>query len=1000
INLSYSNFRNCVNHVSNKFKGVIDKVNVNDKGFCSVGFLSNSDQHYLINLFALMQLNLTPLALSPRNSVPILVHLLKEAKCDYLFYDEHLKHDAEQCLKEYPELKILPLIKLSDYATINYESVEPLIKLNEDQVKDHIVQIIHSSGSTAAPKLNYLSNTYFNRIIVNERKVQDVTNFFGLGLICAPFFHIYGLSLIVRAFFNTSSIGLPRSNQNPTMVLEDIQTYNATYLIMLPYLLKQMKEHCDDDNKAWSVLSKLNVIQSGGAPIPKEVGDEYVNHNIKVQSSYGATEIGCIAYSSIESLTKDYNVLIFNNHVNYSIVNRDEIENTCEIVIDKNESILSSWVIKDPNDTVYNIGDVYKIIEYNEEKHELKAEVIGRCNDTIIHLTGEKTNPVPIEQTIMDCPYVDKCLVYGRGKLNNCCLISLNYDNIKKIPLLKVHNSIFEQIEKANQDCPSHSRVLTDLVAILPLEMDKGFEVTAKGNVIRKKSEVVFKEEIEQVYRQFESEDAGINQDEGIELKESDSLINLIPSIFQSITNKHIDVDDKFFDNGLDSLSAVKFRNTLIKKGYKVRVNDLYEHDTANKLTNYLLDSRDDKSDTKNSDVQPLSYYQKLVDDLLEEYKVDTTLPTNKRSIAQNDSKYVLVTGANGSLGSFIVNSLVQRDDVAKVYAMVRAKTSEQSTKRIQDSFRDKKIELTQQQYDKIEALPYNNEDVNLGLNTEQFEQIQQNVNVVYHVAWKMDFLKGVLDFKDCIQSTVNLLRLCAISSKKAAFNFTSTVGATFPVIETVDIDEKPLGTKLKNASACNGYNLSKLLSEQICFNWSGYYDFDLDIYRVGQISGDISNGVWNTKEHMPLMIKGSQVMKMIPEKVSEGVSWIPVDYAANGMVEIYFNPKNSHKNTISHIVNPKVFPWDQVIEALAKSGIKFSVVENTHFINELKNNPTYMDVDVNPLASLTDFFQEVLTNETHSFHMLTENTVKLSESIKTCPAVDHVLLSKYIQHW
>ncbi|CAG8848216.1 9577_t:CDS:1, partial [Racocetra persica] len=125
--------------------------------------------------------------------------------------------------------------------------------------------------------------------------------------------------------------------------------------------------------------------------------------------------------------------------------------------------------------------------------------LLGRVDDTLIHTTGEKTNPVPMEDTIRLNEFVKHTVVVGHNRPFNCLLIELDVDCLKNTPLLEIIKSIFDSVHQANINCPSHSRILDEMVYILPFE-GKMLPRTVKNNIQRKKVEMEFKDEIEMLY--------------------------------------------------------------------------------------------------------------------------------------------------------------------------------------------------------------------------------------------------------------------------------------------------------------------------------------------------------------------------------------------------------------------------------------------------------------------------------------------------------------------
>lgn len=57
-------------------------------------------------------------------------------------------------------------------------------------------------------------------------------------------------------------------------------------------------------------------------------------------------------------------------------------------------------------------------------------------------------------------------------------------------------------------------------------------------------------------------------------------------------------------------------------------------------------------------------------------------------------------------------------------------------------------------------------------------------------------------------------------------------------------------------------------------------------VFRVGQLSGDTRNGVWNAREAWPLMLSTGRLTGCLPALPAEPLGWLPVDVAARAFVE------------------------------------------------------------------------------------------------------------------
>ncbi|CAG8814959.1 18181_t:CDS:2, partial [Racocetra persica] len=124
----------------------------------------------------------------------------------------------------------------------------------------------------------------------------------------------------------------------------------------------------------------------------------------------------------------------------------------------RRNSILAN--IKETTDNGdYRVGDFF----IEAKKGSGLYLLLGRVDDTLIHTTGEKTNPVPMENTICLNKFVRHAVVIGHNRPLNSLLIELDFDRLKNTPFLEITKSIFDSIHQANINCPSHSRIFDEM---------------------------------------------------------------------------------------------------------------------------------------------------------------------------------------------------------------------------------------------------------------------------------------------------------------------------------------------------------------------------------------------------------------------------------------------------------------------------------------------------------------------------------------------------------
>ena len=144
------------------------------------------------------------------------------------------------------------------------------------------------------------------------------------------------------------------------------------------------------------------------------------------------------------------------------------------------------------------------------------------------------------------------------------------------------------------------------------------------------------------------------------------------------------------------------------------------------------------------------------------------------------------------------------------------------------------------------------------------------SVNMIFHVAWRLDFNLGVNAFERSVRSTRALVDFARKSpnASNLRFIFTNSVGSAWswdsamrgPVPEQL-IEDPGV------AVGGGGYGQAKYAAERVLAA-SGVPFCSV---RVGQISGDAPRGSWATTDWFPILVKTSLALSALPsdEQVS-----------------------------------------------------------------------------------------------------------------------------------
>ncbi len=143
----------------------------------------------------------------------------------------------------------------------------------------------------------------------------------------------------------------------------------------------------------------------------------------------------------------------------------------------------------------------------------------------------------------------------------------------------------------------------------------------------------------------------------------------------------------------------------------------------------------------------------------------------------------------------------------------------------------------------------------------------------------------GVQSFEQQhVKGTFNLLNLClsVTTPTPAKLFFCSSVSAAAGTPLPATIPE----TYLTNLSYAQnmGYARSKMVTETIVKAAAEQTGMNARVLRVGQIVGDTQNGLWNSNEAVPLMIRSAVTFGALPalEEVMSPMKTFILCYGSN----------------------------------------------------------------------------------------------------------------------
>ncbi|KAK7713952.1 putative NRPS-like protein biosynthetic cluster [Botryosphaeria dothidea] len=911
----------------------------------TIGLLGVSNLEYIITFLAAQRLGLTTLFFSIRLSDAGFAHLIEKTECQAVIVQSRYQAAMERAQTATGgSLVVVPMFEgtyLFNPAIMN--AMKPL-DLHFDPVREKEIPggIIHSSGSSGLPKP---VPTWWHRWLpfLDDR---DVHKAFDNALITAPLYHGYGILNLMRtvvfggrmAFMNAN---LPITGQQ---VLTALAASKCTCLLTVPYTLKLVA----DIPGAIDKMKALDMVQFGGSACPDELGDRLVAAGVTLGNSFGATETGGVMVRSRDQ----WNWLVPLPHAEPFMEFEHEGGGVYHLVL--KPGLESKYFATRP-DGSYDTKDLFRPHPTDPKKWKY----VSRKDDTIVLVNGEKANPVPLEEAVKQHPDVQMAVGFGTQR-DFLGMIVIPELRAASVPKQEMVERIWPRLEGANKIVPAYARISKD--AVIVKDAGTPFPLTEKTTLKRAAFIQQFAGDIDAFYARMAG--GGVEQHQQprdrSEAGMRDLVRRTVRETLQLQDASELTDDADFFLLGMDSLQATQVRNVLAKElsvgADELPQNVAFDNPSVTRMAQFLVQMKQGAATS--------SSQEEVAMGLVKKYSQFPAI-NRKQTTRRPEKEVVVLTGATGSLGVHILNTLLHHPSVQRVYCLVRADSPNAALARIYAALKSARLlaRLSPGQKEKIVALAGDLSQEHFALPPAAYDEMAAAVTTVVHNAWTVNFNMGLSSFEPhCIAGTHHLLSLCLRSSfdPLPTFAFVSTIGTVArspedPVRETL----YPLA-----AAAAMGYAQSKWVTERVCAAASEQTGIATRLLRIGQIVGDSAHGMWNPKEAVPLTVLAALTAGALPRSSPgrDRLSWLPADVVARAVVELalldgaeegYAAPRVA----VYHVCHPRTISWDDdFLPTLRRAGLRFETLPGPEWVRRLERSER--DPEKNPPMKLLSWFQ------------------------------------------
>ncbi|KZT01334.1 acetyl-CoA synthetase-like protein [Laetiporus sulphureus 93-53] len=900
-----------------------------------VAILAHSDAiPYLTKQIAILRANCVAFPISPRNSPAATTHLLVTAKV------RHILVGREQAMLDlaHSALKVLESQHPSD--PLPQLSSMPLFEdlyLRGDDLADLVER------STAFPKpIHVTHRRFFELGLIPWFSEHDLTDKV-LSLHAMPMYHGMGTmqaswtascGLVLSVFEPKSPTPIP----TPDLVLLNAKATRSDLVFCVPAFIEAWSR--SPEYVTW--LASRQGVLYGGGPLGKETGDYLTSKGVSIYILYGSTEAGVMSPIIPAHVDYDWDYFRFREYMKTEMVPYGD--NTFGLVIIASEfnkpSVLNTVV---SGVKAYATSDLLA-------PHPTKAgfwRVYGRTDDQIMHSTGEKTNPGPLESILYQDPHVQSCVMFGRGRFQAGVLIDVKpqfkFDPSDEVALAAFRNAIMSTVERMNEYAPQHSRIFKEIIIVS--KPSKPFTYTAKGTPRRHAVIKDYDEEIHELYKLIDQ--STLSNIPAPPEWDIVDITDFVRAVIAKVMTHDVGDHDDLFEHGCDSLQATWIRNSLLRavrnsaelETRKSAKTFVYEHPTIASLAAFISSVASGIENGKEISQQA------RVDAMNAMISTHTkAFPAHKESLrsalSSLDGDVVVLTGTTGSLGCRVLAELASDTTVARVYALNRSSSSEQTlSERQKLAMATHGLDAGLLQGGKVILLESDVASTNLGLPEDVYEE----------VTWPVDFNLSLASFEKSVKGLRSLIDF-ALGSPQATppkLLFMSSI-SVFRNLPGGDVQSE--SHIEPTIAAGTGYSESKWVAEEILCRASAATTLMSVIVRIGQICGG-PDGAWNAGEWFPSLMKSAQKLGCLPDD-QRTVDWIPIDIAATAVIQF----RGVSRTCSVHLVHPRPVSWSSIAAVIA-SDLSAKLVSYKEWLTALEQARSGI-----PFApSRLPFFQSVL---------------------------------------
>jgi thioester reductase-like protein len=349
--------------------------------------------------------------------------------------------------------------------------------------------------------------------------------------------------------------------------------------------------------------------------------------------------------------------------------------------------------------------------------------------------------------------------------------------------------------------------------------------------------------------------------------------------------------------------------------------------------------------------------------------------------------RHVLLTGATGFLGAYLLDELFRRTG-ATVHCLVRCTDEADGLRRIRANY-ERYLSWPQELASRIAVVAGDLEQPLLGLEEKTFDELANLLNGIVHNGARVNFSYTYDQLRPAnLTGTEEILRL-SCRGRLTPVHYVSTYGIWGIPADgrTVSYEDDDIAGAGKLVT---GYVQTKWAAERLV-ELGRERGIPIDLYRPGRVLGNSRTGATLITHFTTRVIKGCIQLGMAPELDLE-IEMTPVDYVTSALVAIAMRKQSFGTNY--HLVNRHKMKFVQLAETLRERW-PVRIVPVSEWWNALRACYGTQDNELHPAMDVVEEF--VVGGEEAIDYDDKNAKAALQETGIACPPLDKQLLDTYL---